>query len=218
MIDTFLSILDPLERLDAEESERESGSETLHEHPATQLDVITATTEEEREFNELRRELPLTSGIDASANVLFRHLKRVIPAASLALFVPSRETNDLGVVACAGVGGSAIEDLRIAVGDRISGWALAHQQAVMNSNAALELGPVARTFAAPLRYALAVPILNGPNAPLGVLTCYGSDPFTNDHRRMLEGAATLFALTLSSETPTNLEKPTGAEFVGPRVH
>ena len=218
VIDTFLSILDGLERGDAEETQRESAGDGTHERPVTQLDVITATTAEEREFNELRRELPLASGVDAGANVLFRHLKRVIPAPSLALFVPSAEGNDLCAIACSGVGSSSIEGLRIPVGDRISGWALAHQQAVMNSNAALELGPVARTLSAPLRYALAVPILNGPKHPLGVLTCYGSDPFTNDHRRMLEGAATLFASNLSSEASRGPVRSSEAEVVGPRVH
>jgi putative nucleotidyltransferase with HDIG domain len=218
VIDTFLGILDDLERLDAEESERESAANGLGETPATQLEVITATTAEEREFNELRRELPLASGVDASADVLFRHLKRVLPAASLALFVPSRETNDLRVAACTGVGSSSIEGLRIPVGDRISGWAHAHQQAVVNSNAALELGPVARSLAAPLRYALAVPIMNGPDAALGVLTCYGSDPFTNDHRRILESAATLFAANLSLGTPRGLDRPASRALVGPRVH
>jgi hypothetical protein len=31
---------------------------------------------------------------------------------------------------------------------------------------------------------------------MGVLTAYGSDPFDNDHRRMLEAAATLFAASV----------------------
>jgi hypothetical protein len=44
---------------------------------------------------------------------------------------------------------------------------------------------------------LAVPVLNGPtSAPIGVITAYGSDPFDNDHRRMLEAAATLFAASV----------------------
>src|SRR6185503_2138773 len=115
--------------------------------------------------------------------------------------VPDVSTNELRVVASQGVGTAAIEGLSIPTGDRISGWALAHKQAVLNSNAALELGPVARTFATPLRYALAVPVLNGPNsAAAGVITAYASEPFEADHRRLLESAATLFAGSLSGGT------------------
>jgi hypothetical protein len=63
----------------------------------------------------------------------------------------------------------------------------------------LELGPVARTLSVPLRYALAVPIMNGATAAaVGVLTAYGSEPFNSDHKRLLESAATLFASSVTS--------------------
>jgi GAF domain-containing protein len=123
----------------------------------------------------------------------------VIPAATFALFTRQTETNELAPEACDGVGAGVLEGLRIPIGDRISGWVAAHKQVVVNSNASLELGPVARTFTAPLRYALAVPVVNGGAAALAVLTVYGSEPFTNDHRRMLESAATLLASTLCSQ-------------------
>jgi len=197
VVDEFLRILDELERLDAEEQQAAEGIHTPRFAPS-QLDAITATTAEEREFNELRRDLPLATTTVAAAEVLFRHLRRMMPVGTIALFAPSSETNELGVVACSGVGSSVVEDLRISIGDRISGWVLAHKQAVLNSNATLELGPVARTFSVPLRYALAVPVLNGPHTALGVLTCYGSEPFENDHQRILESAATLFAAALSA--------------------
>jgi putative nucleotidyltransferase with HDIG domain len=201
VVDAFLGILDKLEKEEFEEQKVGVGATASLPLPA-QLDVITATTAEEREFNELRRELPLTASLPAAAEVLFAHLKRVIPASTLALFVPDIEKNELAVVATSGVGASAIDGLGIAIGDRISGWAVAHKQAVVNSNAALELGPVARTFTTPLRYALAVPILNGPtSSAVGVITAYSSEPFVNDHKRMLESAATLFAASVPSPTP-----------------
>jgi putative nucleotidyltransferase with HDIG domain len=198
VVDAFLSIVEKLERDDQAEQKLGDTTNTPLRLPA-QLDVIAATTAEEREFNELRRELPLATSLSNAAEILFRHLKRVIPAESLALFVPDLEKNELKVVASSGVGSGAIDGLTIAVGDRISGWAIAHRQVVLNSNAALELGPVARTFSTPLRYAIAVPILNGPNsAAVGVISGYASEPFDNDHRRMLESAATLFAASIST--------------------
>jgi putative nucleotidyltransferase with HDIG domain len=196
VVDGFLAILDTLEAQEAEEGQ--TGTTTPALIPA-QLEVITATTAEEREFNELRRELPLALSIGAAGDVLFRHLRRVVPAATLTLFMPNEERTEISAIACSGVGTSVIDGLSISVGDRISGWALAHKQAVLNSNAALELGPVARTLSVPLRYALAVPIMNGATAAaVGVLTAYGSEPFNSDHKRLLESAATLFASSVTS--------------------
>lgn len=205
VVDAFLGILDKLERQDHANQKISDTSVTPLRLPA-QLDVIAATTAEEREFNELRRELPLANSLPAAAEILFRHLRRVIPAASVALFIPDLGKNELSVAASSGVGSDVINDLTIPIGDRISGWSMAHKQVVLNSNAALELGPVTRTFSTPLRYAIAVPILNGPNsAAVGVITAYASEPFDNDHRRMLESAATLFAASLPA-VPTKDQK------------
>jgi putative nucleotidyltransferase with HDIG domain len=204
VVDQFLEIVRDLERADAEEEKQVASGQPQDRPASNQLDVIAATTAEEREFNELRRELPLATSAGSAAEVLFRHLRRVIPAANLTLFMPVQESGELSVVASTGVGTSAIEGLHIAVGDRVSGWAMAHKQPVMNSNAALELGPVARTFSTPLRYALAIPILNGPHTALGVVTCYGSEPFSSDHRRIVESAATLFAASIGPTTRVSL--------------
>lgn len=192
VVDAFLGILDDLEREDQIQQKQSEVAPDALPLP-TQLDVIAATTAEEREFNELRRELPSAQSVESAAEILLRHLRRVVPAASLALFVPDLKQNELRVAASLGNATDTISDLSIPMGDRISGWAWAHKQAVLNSNAALELGPVARTMATPLRYAVAVPILDRPNsAPVGVITAYSSEAFDNDHRRMLESAATLF--------------------------
>jgi putative nucleotidyltransferase with HDIG domain len=218
VVDEFLKILDPLEKAEAEEEIRAASGQSELRPAADQLDVISATTAEEREFNELRRELPLANNPVAAAEVLFRHLRRVLPAVNFTLFMPAADVNELVVVACAGVGTTAIEGLHIPVGERISGWALAHKQAVVNSNAALELGPVARTFSTPLRYAIAVPILNGPHAALGVITCYGSEPFQNDHRRLLESAAVLFAASITSGVSRSAGHSQASDSLDRRIH
>lgn len=218
VVDAFLAILDKLERQDQADQKLTDTSTTPQRLPA-QLDAIAATTAEEREFNELRRELPLANSLSAAAEILFRHLRRVIPAASVALFVPDLAKNELTVAASSGVGADVINDLSISIGDRISGWSVAHKQVVLNSNAALELGPVARTFSIPLRYAIAVPILNGPNsAAVGVITCYASEPFDNDHRRMLESAATLFAASLPTSGKEQKSESSHAQKAERRVH
>jgi putative methionine-R-sulfoxide reductase with GAF domain len=224
VVDGFLKLLDSLEESDTHEP-GQIGNQTgpLQVAPA-QFDVISATQAEEREFNELRRDLPRAATVSAAAEVLFRHVRRVVPAASMALYVQKADANELTLAACSGVGAAAMEGSTIPIGDRISGWALAHRQVVVNSDASLDLGPVSKTFAIPLRYAIAVPIVDGP--VIGVLTAYGSDPFEKDHRRMLESAVTLFSSSVNPATgPDSRERstahPTLPEAASPsksRVH
>ena len=198
VVDQFLKLLDRLEALDAAEAESEGGitvGDSAQPFTPRQLDVISATTAEEREFNELRRDLPRAIDIAAATEVLFKHAKRMVPAASIALYMPRTDTNELCAVASFGVGASAILGLQVPVGDRISGWAFAHSQVVLNSDATLELGPIARTFSTPLRYAGAFPIVDGKI--VSVLMVFSQDPLEKEHRRVLENAATLFVSSLS---------------------
>jgi hypothetical protein len=202
VVDQFLSILDRLDAAEAAEERKVlmgSGSVSANFVPA-QLDAISATTAEEREFNELRRDLPRAGSLDASAEVLFRHVRRIVPASVLALYAPTGDSNELSVVSSAGAGTSLIEGLRVQVGDRISGWVFAHSQPVINSDATLEIGPVARTLPSPLRYAAAVPVIDG--GTVAVLMVLGNEPFEKDHRRVLENVATLFVASAGQSFPT----------------
>ena len=206
IVDEFLKILDHLERIDAAEQDKVTlgqGAASSSRLKPAQLDVISSTTAEEREFNELSRELPKATTPAAAAEVLFRYLGRVIPAATFAFYVPKPDTNSLISIACVGVGSRTIESLNVPVGERISGWAFAHQQMIMNSDATLDLGPVARTLPTPLRYAMVAPIFQG-SQPTAVVTLYGSDKFEKDHSRLLESAVNLFqsAIHLSGTDTT----------------
>ncbi len=202
VVDNFLQILDHLETIDAAEG-RGSASEldfsTRHRSPA--LDVISAATAEEREFAELRRELPKAQSLPLAAEVFFRHVRRVIPAAAVVMYTPaSSGNNELHAIYCAGSGAATIESTKIPVGERISGWAFAHRQMVFNSDAILDLGPVARTLPVPLRSALVAPIIDRDQT-VGVIALYGSEDFHKDHRRMLESATQLLAIGVFAAVP-----------------
>lgn len=209
IVDQFLMILDSLEEMEAAEQLR---TRDLDPHAVArivpgQLDAISATSAEDREFNELRRELPRANSLPTATDTLFRYLRRMAPVATLALYLPKPKTTELNVVAAFGVGKSIIDGLLVPIGERISGWAFAHGQPVLNSDAALELGPVSKTLSVPLRYAAAVPVMDGRTA-VAVLVVFASDPFEKDHRRLLENAATLFVSSISqpltNETDTRL--------------
>lgn len=226
VVDEFLKLVDKLEAAEAAEQKQAAvgaGSTQPQLAPgarAPQLDVISATTAEEREFNELKRELPRATTLVAAAEALFRHLRRVMPAASLALYMPRPETNDLTAVACFGIGASTMEGLSVPIGERISGWTFAHAQIVLNSDPTLELGPVARTFTTPLKYAASVPVTDGRT--VAVIMLYSNEPFEKDHRRVLENAATLFVSSLSqslaAEVDSQVSTSKPAESVKQRVH
>ena len=191
VVDGFLRILDRLEALDEAEGRHTPTTAAVAGRVShTALDVISAATAEEREFGELRRELPKAPSMQAAAEVFFRHLRRVVPAAAAALYTQPSQGGDLAAVYCVGSGSSIIESTRIPVGERISGWVFAHRQVVFNSDAALDLGPVARALPVPLRYAVAVPISDGDRI-VGVVALYGGEEFTRDHSRMVESAVNL---------------------------
>lgn len=203
IVDQFLQILDTLEALEAKDQKASSpeGRRAQEVSVPDQLEVISATTAEEREFNELRRELARAADLDSATEVLFKHTKRIVPASSLALYVAKPETNELAVVAAFGVGATTISGMQVAIGDRISGWAFAHAQTVINSDATLELGPVARTFPVPLRYVAAIPVIDG--RVTAVMLVFSHDPLEKDHRRVLENAATLFVSSVSTPFPSH---------------
>jgi putative nucleotidyltransferase with HDIG domain len=198
VLDQFIGILDQLER--AEAAERLKNPEQAPVHTGAQApgqyDVISATTAEDREFNELKRDLPRAGTLVEACEILFRHLRRIVPAPGLALYRPRTDSTELAVLTCSGVGASALDGLSVPIGERISGWIFANAQAVLNSDASLELGPVARTFATPLRYATGVPLIDSGET-VGVVMVFSSEPLDKDHRRLLENAATLFVSSVS---------------------
>jgi putative nucleotidyltransferase with HDIG domain len=219
IVDRFLEILDKLE--DSEIAENH-GIAAMHQ-PMTgaraQLDAITATTAEEREFNELRRDLPRSGSLEDATEILFKHLRRVVPLATLALYRPRTDSNEVSVVCAGGVGAAALLGLSVPMAERVSGWVYANSQPVLNSDAILELGPVARTFSTPLRYVAAVPIIDGQ--VVAVLAVFGAEPFDKDHKRLLENASTLFVSSLNQPIQSNsgeIAKPAPPESIRTRVH
>jgi putative nucleotidyltransferase with HDIG domain len=221
IVDEFIKILDELEKMDDAERRLAAASDatgTAMAMPA-QLEAISATNAEEREFNELRRDLPRAEDVSAATETLFKYTRRIVPISSLALYVPSTHSSELVVAASSGVGAQSIRGIRVPVGERISGWAFAHAQVVLNSDPTLELGPVARTFPVPLRFAAAVPIVDGK--VVAVLVVYSNEAFERDHRRLLETIATLFlaSVSLPMFVSSDSEDLTATEAVGkPRIH
>jgi hypothetical protein len=203
VVDGFLAIIDRLEQLDAAEEHTGLDHSVARGLMPAQLDVIKAATIEDRGFGSLQRHLPAATSAPQAAEILFQHLSPIFPFATLAIYGQVPASNDLEVVACAGVGADAIRSMRVPIGERVSGWAFAHRQAALNSQGVLELGAVARTFSTQLDHALVVPVIDGKRS-VAVVALFGSERFSADHMRLVESATSLLlpslALVLSAES------------------
>jgi GAF domain-containing protein len=84
----------------------------------------------------------------------------------------------------------AVLGLRMALGQRLSGWVGANRSMIVNSDPVLDLGEVATTEGLRLRSCLSAPLVSDGQL-VGVLTLYSEVPdgFTDDDRRILEAVA-----------------------------
>ena len=81
-------------------------------------------------------------------------------------------------------GGEAFE--AIALGERVSGWVAANRQQIINSDARLDLGPVAALSS--LRYCVATPLVDEGDL-VGVLAAYSETPLPAEAAHQLALAA-----------------------------
>jgi putative nucleotidyltransferase with HDIG domain len=120
---------------------------------------------------------------------LWSVLRHRVPASTFVLYLYDQATDMLVAVEELGVESEDMRGARIALGDRLSGWVGATRQAIMNSDARLDLDEDAREASA-LRSALAVPI-EADGRLVGVLSLYGQqiNAFDESHRRVAQAAA-----------------------------
>jgi diguanylate cyclase (GGDEF)-like protein/putative nucleotidyltransferase with HDIG domain len=154
------------------------------------LDDIAASTEEMLVLYDLARALGGHLDLPAAADVISKHLRRVVPTSTFVFYVYDSESDELVVAHAAGEHSSIFAGLRIPRGQRLTGWVAANKQTIVNSDPILDLGEVARSMKPRLLSCLSTPLLIG-NDLVGVLSIYSADrnSFTEDHRRIIEVAA-----------------------------
>jgi len=125
-----------------------------------------------------------------AADDLARRLRRATPATLFGLYVYDVEAGDLALSHAAGDGAEALLGLRIAVGERLSGWVAANRRTVCNSDAALDLGDLPLAMKVALSSCLSVPLVVGDTL-VGVLSLYAEplQAFSERDRRLVEQAA-----------------------------
>ena len=112
-------------------------------------------------------------------------IRRVVRFSLGVLFLNDVATNELEVAYAFGDSSEFVRGLRIPLGQQLSGWVAVNRQTIMNSDAVLDLGHIAR--ATGLRVCLSTPLI-GRDHILGVLTLYSmtTDGFTDTDRSAIE--------------------------------
>ncbi len=156
--------------------------------PPSGLNDIAASTEEMLVLYDLAQGLVGRVDLPDAADIISRHLRRIVPATTCVLFLYEAERDELVASNVSGDGASQFADLRIPRGQRLTGWVAANKQSILNSDPVLDLGEAASRHAKPrLRSCLSTPLVSD-NHLVGVLAVYSVTPeaFTEDHLRLLE--------------------------------
>jgi GAF domain-containing protein len=94
-----------------------------------------------------------------------------------------------------GPAAASLRGVSVTIGDRLTGWVAANRQSIVNSDAALDLGPSAE--AASLHTCMSVPLLMGESL-VGVLSLYApsASAFAGDCGRLIQMVAPHIAVAL----------------------
>ena len=158
------------------------------------LEDIAASTEEGVALYELAATLSGQLNLDQVIDTASKHLKRLLPLSASILFVYDVDADELLAASAAGDAASHFSGIRIARGQRLSGWVAANRKTIINSDPILDLGEAVRTLKPRLLSCASTPLVLGDQL-VGVLTVYSTqrDAFNDDHRRVLESAGKLLS-------------------------
>ena len=163
----------------------------------SRLDDISASTEEMLTLYELAKGLSGHTALDDAGDVIFKHLRRILPASTCVFFVYDVGTDELVAAHSSGEHAHIFQGLRIILGQRLTGWVAAHRQTILNSDPVLDLGEVSRNLRPRLRSCLSTPLLVKTEL-VGVLSLYSTtrESFSEDHRRIIENISGQVAQTV----------------------
>jgi diguanylate cyclase (GGDEF)-like protein/putative nucleotidyltransferase with HDIG domain len=175
---------------------RNSGHDPLPLSGTPRFDEIAASSDETLSLYALARALAGQANLNDAGDLVAKHLRRLIPSSLCIFFIYDSKVDDLEATLAFGEASSVVKGLRIALGQRLSGWVAANLQTIVNSDPSLDLGDVARAVTPRLRSCLSTPLV-ADNQLVGVLTLYSAivDGFNEDHRRILEAVARQIAHT-----------------------
>jgi diguanylate cyclase (GGDEF)-like protein/putative nucleotidyltransferase with HDIG domain len=161
------------------------------------LDDVSTSADEMLSVYELTRALAGQIGIADAGDVIAKHLRRLIPSSLCVFFVHDHSTGDLVARHVIGEGTALVRGLTIGLGQRLSGWVAANRHTILNSDASLDLGELARSSSVGVRSCLSTPLM-WKDELVGVLSLYSTEAngFDDDHGRIIELVAPQISHTL----------------------
>jgi putative nucleotidyltransferase with HDIG domain len=151
---------------------------------------IAGSAEEMLVLYELANGLTAHIGFGDVADLIAKHLRRIVPFSLSVFYIYESDSNELVAYHAAGVHESSVSGLHIPMGGRLSGWVAANRRSIINSDPLLDLGSAATRYEPRLLSCLSAPMAADVEV-VGVLTLYSDlpDAFSEDHRRVLEVVA-----------------------------
>jgi HD-GYP domain-containing protein (c-di-GMP phosphodiesterase class II) len=131
--------------------------------------------------------LPAASGVDEACSTVCHHLLRLAPASLVVFFRRDEAADELAAAYASGFGEALVQDLRMPLGHKVSGWVAANGRSVINADSALDLDDRLDGLAPRFKSLLSVPLVHA-GAAVGVVTLYAlrAQAFREDQRQALE--------------------------------
>jgi putative nucleotidyltransferase with HDIG domain len=128
-----------------------------------------------------------------------RLLSDIVPSATGAWYVPDPAYDRLVVADAFGPAAHVVRGASVNTGERLTGWVAAHRQAIVNSDAMLDIGARADRVSPSLESCMSVPLVAGESL-VAVLSLYapGSDAFGEDRGRLIQMVAPHLAVAIAA--------------------
>jgi putative nucleotidyltransferase with HDIG domain len=223
VVDTFVKVHQDI-RPESLEPESEFSQNALKEFAtssggvpsdSTRFEEINAGSDEMLTLFGLARALAGQSSVTGVGDIVAKHVRRLLPFSLFVVYSYDTASDELDAVYASGESAQMVRRLRIPLGQRVSGWVAANRQTIVNSDATLDLGELARSESR-LRSCLSTPLMAADQL-LGVLTLYSTSAtgFTDNHKRLIEavsrqvghafGAITDSAINVRRDYPTTVQ-------------
>jgi diguanylate cyclase (GGDEF)-like protein/putative nucleotidyltransferase with HDIG domain len=161
------------------------------EENAQLSDQIIDSADELLSVYQLARAVAGHVSITDAAAIIEKHLARLIPSSLCIFFIYDKESDELEARHVVGDHASRFVGMRIAAGQRISGWAASNRKTVVNSDAMLDLYDSNYDGATVnLRSCLSTSLV-AHDELIGALSLYSTElnGFNDDQRRLIESVA-----------------------------
>ena len=165
----------------------------------TTSDEITTSADEMLTLTELARALAGQVSLSDAGDIIAKHLRRLIPSSLCVFYIYDRACDELEAKHVVGDAGATIRGLKIALGQRLSGWVAANRQTISNSDARLDLADGVGVGSLRLTSCLSTSLICEGEL-IGVLALYSleANGFSDDHKRIIEAVAQQIAHTFKS--------------------